>query len=189
MSQRLSPSPVFQLLDEGGDTIISINSDGSTTLPTSTSAPATTPNGAGAIPQITKVVLTAAQLKALKATPLDVIPAPGAGKCIQIEYVTLRIAFGTTAYTLNAGTLKLFYGAVATAKVALADQASLLTAAASGSVLAIPGVAIGTAASPLTDAQALNVSIKAANDGAAEYTLGDGILTMVIAYQVINLSV
>lgn len=182
MAQRISPNPVFQLLDENGiDTILSINNDGSAVNGQSV-APVNSPSGTGLIPQVDRILLSSAQLLALKTTPMQLIPAPAAGYVTIIEAINLRYLFGGTAYTLNAGTLKLFYGPVANAKALTADQAALLTGGANGTVLGILATAVGTAAAPLTDAQALAQAIFLGNDGTANYTLGNGTLEVEVFY-------
>lgn len=177
MAPRISPNPVWQLLDQGGDVIVSINNDGSSTIPVGQTGPV-----ASLVDQI-KFTLTPAQLKALRATPVSIIPAPGAGKFIQVEEVSVYYKFATTAYTLNAGTLKLFHGPVANAKpLTAALETGLIDQTANRSNLDITILATGN----LTDAQALNVDIEAGNAGAAEFTLGDGTVEFFVNYQIIT---
>ncbi len=172
----ISPNPVWQIIDESGAVIASLNNDGSTP---------TIPNAGGVAGLINKVkfILTSAQLLALKTTPISIIPAPGANKIIEIIDIAARLVFGTTAYTLNAGTLKLFYGPVASAKALTADMSALLTQGANATTLNQPILGNAT----LTDAQAINVAIQAGNDGAANYTLGDGTIEFIIEYKIIAL--
>lgn len=176
MATRISPNPVWQLLDEGGDTIASLNNDGST--PTNPGQPGV----AGLVNKI-KLTLTAAQLNALKTTPISIIPAPGASKFIQVLGVSARLLFGTTAFTLNAGTLKLFMGAVANAKALTADMSALLTQTVNATTIGQAVLGLAT----LTDAQGINVDVEAGNDGAANYTLGDGTVEFIIQYKIIGL--
>jgi hypothetical protein len=175
MAPRISPNPVWQILDENNEVIASLNNDGST--PSSPGQPGV----AGLINKI-KITLTAAQLNALKTTPVSLIPAPGANRFIQVLGITGRYLFGTTAFTLNAGTLKLFYGLVATAKALTADMSALLTQVVNATT--IGQAVLGNAT--LTDAQALNVDIEAGNDGAANYTLGDGTVEFIIEYKIVQ---
>src|SRR5271166_3297864 len=65
--------------------------------------------------QVRAVTITSAQLLALKGADLQIVEAPGKGYAICLENVALRINFKTAAYTLNAGTLKLYQGPSANA--------------------------------------------------------------------------
>jgi hypothetical protein len=51
--------------------------------------------------QVATVTLTSAQLKALNTTPVQIIPAPGAGKVIALLGGFAQYNFGTVAYTSN----------------------------------------------------------------------------------------
>ena len=175
---RISANPVWQLLDENGDVIATLNNDGSSTTPVLTGnalgiAPLLANWGVGTSPLQSKILLTSAQLLALKTTPIQLTPVPAANQIIFVENVSLRYLYGGTAYTLNAGTFKIFLGPLANAVTVLADQSALLTGAVNGTVLGIPGVALGTAAAPLTDAKALGQPLYAIDDGTANYTLGN----------------
>lgn len=185
MSTRISPNPVFQVLDQNGtDIIYGFNNDSSAQVP-QVAAPITTPNGMGTGTIIGRVLVSSAQLLALKTTPMQITPTPAAGFFVQLENVSFRYLFSTAAYTLNAGTLKVFQGPVANAKALIADQATLLTAVATGSILGIPALAAGSAATPLTDAQAYAVPLFLGNDGAANYTVGGGTLEAILTYTII----
>jgi len=135
-------------------------------------------------PGTAKFTLTSAQLKALKATPVTLIAAPGAGKAILVTGLAFHYAFGTTAYTLNAGTIRLFQGAVA-------DNHPLCASVASGLVdqtadTSNVGQAV-TGTGNVPKAKAENVAITVANDGAAELTLGDGTLDIIVKYNVVTM--
>lgn len=132
--------------------------------------------------EVVQVRITAAQLKALRATAIQIIIAPPAnqasGRSYFVHQVFLKINFGTTAYTLNAGTLKLFVGAVANALPITADLATILTSTASKITGNIPTIAYG----PDTLANTTNQAILLGNGGAAEFTLGDGTLDVTVLY-------
>lgn len=128
-----------------------------------------------------RVVLTSAQLLALRATPQIVIPAPGVGFVIEVETVMLRYVFNSVAYTLNAGTIRAFYGPVANAVPLFANAAvGLIDQAANRSNVGLLALATGN----LTDALGLNQPIFIANDGAAEFTLGNGTLQVTLVYTI-----
>lgn len=174
MAQRISPNPVWQILDQGGDVIATFNNDGSSTFPTGQVQGIASPD------MQMRYVLTSAQLLALRTTPVSIIPAPGPGKYIQVESMIMRSVFGGTAYTLNAGTLKMFQGPVANAKALTADQSALLTAVANSTNLNIAVVPL----TALTDPQIINTDIEMGNDGTANYTLGNGTVIVYVNYEI-----
>ena len=59
----------------------------------------------GQIPGPLKAVvrLTNAQVKALRATPVVLVAAPGAGKLLLVGYGSIRYHYATAAYTITAG--------------------------------------------------------------------------------------
>ena len=184
---RISANPIWQLLDEGGDVVATLNNDGSSITPVLTGGSTIANWGVGTSPLQSKVLLTSAQLLALKTTPIQLTPTPQANQIIFVENISLRYLFNTAAYTLNAGTFKLFLGPVGNAVPILADQSALLTAVANGTVLGIPGVALGSAASPLTDAKAFAQPVFAVNDGGANYTVGAGTVEVLLTYDLVAL--
>lgn len=126
-----------------------------------------------------QVRVTSAQLLALHTTPVQLIPAPGIGQTVWVDTVCVKYNFNTTAYTLNAGTLKLFYGPIANAHALTADlSAGLLTAAASRLLLQPPILIV--AADTLVNLT--NQPIYLYNDGTANYTLGDATLDVTIMF-------
>lgn len=129
--------------------------------------------------EIKQVRLTSAQLLALKTTPVLLVPAPGLGQIYWMESVTLKYNFLTTAYTLNAGTLKIFYGPVANAHPLTADlSTAFLTAAANRLIVNSPPLVVASD----TLANNSNVGLFAGNDGAANYTLGDATVDITIMF-------
>jgi hypothetical protein len=137
----------------------------------------------GEATQIRALTLTAAQLLALKGADITVAEAPGAGYALMLEEVSVRINFGTTAYTLNAGTLKLFLGPSANGLALTGDLSAILTQAATSDNVGIPGLASGVAVKANIENQPLVIG----NTGAAQYTLGDGTLDVVVSYTVVQM--
>jgi hypothetical protein len=129
---------------------------------------------------ITRVTVTAAQLLALKTTPLLLVPPPGLGLALKVSSMALKLLFATTAYTLNAGTLRLFIGTVANAVPIIPDQSAILTQVASKIVLGIPTVTSGVQNVALIE----NQGIFLGNDGTANYTLGDSPLNVILNHLV-----
>lgn len=54
--------------------------------------------------------ITSAQVKALRATPLTLVAAPGAGKMIVVDSLTLQLNYGTNVFTETADNFVLEYG-------------------------------------------------------------------------------
>ena len=179
---RISPNPVYQILDQNGvDEILSINNDSSISIGQA-SAPVTTPGHNGYVPCVSRVLVTSAQLLALKTTPLNIIPAPATGFMNMVEQFIFRYTFGGTAYTLNAGNLEVFYGPSANAKNLVGDQSALLTQGANSTSVGVPALGVAT----LTDAQSLAQPIVLANTGTANYTLGNGTLEVVTIFSIVQ---
>ncbi len=135
-----------------------------------------------------KLTISSAQLLTLKATPVllipvDVVVVPNPNIILVPLSISMHYLFGTTAYTLNAGTLKLYYGPVANAKPLCADQAALLTNVANEVNPSIALIAPGV----LTEVTGLNMPIYLGNAGAAEFTLGDGSLVVNTTYAMLEI--
>lgn len=131
--------------------------------------------------EVIQVRLTSAQLLGLRASPVNIVLSPG-GNGLQTYYINsiaLKYDFVTTAYTLNAGTFKLFYGLPSLAHALTADMSTnFLTAAGDRYIVNIPTLVVAAD----TAANILNKGIWAGNDGAAAYTLGDGVVDVTIAF-------
>ncbi len=128
------------------------------------------------------IQVSSAQLLALRATPVSLLVAPGAGKYLKILGIDMHYTFVTGAYTNTNAALKVFYGPVASAKAITADQTALLLNTVNAHTLGIAN----TVQASLTDAQALNVAINLGNDGSAEFLVGAGTLEVAIAYAIVT---
>ena len=118
----------------------------------------------GAIGEFSSVTtLTAAQVLALNATPVQLLPAPGANLAIVLRAVLLELLYGGTAYT-NGGNANLQFLANATvvSDVTQANFNGLITATAN-SILLVDSPFINTvlAKANLVN-QPLNVNLTAA---------------------------
>jgi hypothetical protein len=133
--------------------------------------------------QIVRQVITAAQLLALKGADLQLVQAPGAGLALALEGVSVKINFGGTAYTLNAGNLKVFLGPSANALPVTADLSAILTQGATSDIIGSPAIAAG----PATQAQTENQPLVLGNNGTAQFTLGNGTLDVVLMYSVVQM--
>lgn len=130
--------------------------------------------------QLAAVTVTSALLLALKGADVQLVPAPPLGYAIDVIDISLRINFGGTAYTLNAGTLIPYLGPSANGVPLTADLSAILTQGATSDNIGIPALATGVKTQALTEAQGVFLG----NQGAAQYTLGNGTLDVVISYLV-----
>lgn len=124
--------------------------------------------------------LSAAQVKALKATPIECIAAPGVGKMIEFVSAVLAMDYGTVVYVVAANDLQFKYTNGAGPPVSLISiSAGFLDQAADGArILAAQG-------SPyFTKAQAENTAVVLHNIGLAELLNGDSPLAVRATYRV-----
>lgn len=132
-----------------------------------------------------ETVLTSAQVKALRATPIAVVPAPGAGKSLEFVSAILQLNYGTNAFT-GPQNMQVKYKDGASAAVSQAitgtgfiDQtADMVTSA----LAKTDGIA--------TRAVAENQPLVLHNTGASEITgnaANDNLLHVKVLYRVHNL--
>jgi hypothetical protein len=123
--------------------------------------------------------LTSAQLLSLKTTPIVVTPSPTiTGEALFLHGLMLKYNFNTTAYTLNGGTFKLYYGPVANGHAITADLSTGFLTATSNHVSAN----IQTLVASDVTANIINLPLYAVNDGAANYTLGDATVDVTVLF-------
>jgi hypothetical protein len=119
--------------------------------------------------QVAQINFTAAQWNVLFTTPATLIPAPGAGKSILVDYALLRYVYGGTAFT-GGGTVSIQYsGGVAAATTVASTQ---ITAAASSDNLM---TSTGTLAA--TQNAAITISVATAN-----FATGNGTFQVYVYY-------
>lgn len=128
-----------------------------------------------------EVSITSAQLLALRATPVEVIPAV-TGKIIQFIAAHLQMIFGTVAYTENSGTCNLGFKYTNGSGVQVNE-----TVEATGFVDQV--VNAYTQARQKLDpivlsAGCLSQALVLQNVGSAEMITGDGVLKIKILYAV-----
>lgn len=149
---------------------------------------------AKAQPQFTeRVLISNAQLLALKTTPIQLtnvapilIPPADMANTTWIivpDTIALHYYYATAAFTLNAGTLKLFYGAPANGNALCADQSAILTNTTNE---VNPWIAV-TAPGTLTEANGLQQNIYLGNVGTANFTAGGGTLVVAVTFSILTM--
>jgi hypothetical protein len=127
-----------------------------------------------------RVPLTAAQLEAMYATPVSILPAPGTGYAIVVEQVTLELIAGGSAFTAG-GAISLVYHGGSTPVHAGSVPAADLTGA-SGTSLVELGGAVATNGTTIP----ANTGVDITNATQA-FASGNGSVVVLIQYRIIEL--
>jgi hypothetical protein len=130
------------------------------------------------------VALTAAQIKALYDTPVQLVAAPGTGKLVVIDSILWDIAFGTTQYTAG-GVIAAQYGNAAHGAGPAASgtlAAASLNAIAASSFLSNGGIAGGL---DVAKSASLNTAVYLSNQ-TADFATGDSTATLYVRYRVVT---
>jgi hypothetical protein len=132
----------------------------------------------------TKLTLTAAQIKALRATPITIVSAPGSGKMIYVTGCMVKLNYNTTTYTAAASqTIGLSYNGIAGTSIIAAVAPNSLIVATSTSVR-------GTVNGGQDVTAYTNVSNQAVvlfNTVATEITVGDSTMDVLLNYQILTI--
>jgi hypothetical protein len=120
------------------------------------------------------VTPTVAQVQGMNATPIILVPAPGTGLSIAVDYIVFKYVYAATVYA-SGGTITMGYTGGAAAVNTLA--ASILTTAASSTTVCVTGSSNVTAS--------INTALQITNATGA-FTGGTGsTLTILVSYTVI----
>lgn len=131
------------------------------------------------------VNLTSAQVKALRATPIDLTPAPGADKFVQLLGALLVLDYGSNAFTESSDNLVIQYETSGVDACAAITSNGFLTATADTIAIAVPSVIAGAAAASFN-----NKKLQLFNNGDGEIAgnaADDSQLTVQITYAVHSL--
>jgi hypothetical protein len=122
------------------------------------------------------VTLSSANILAMSATPVSLIPAPGSGKVIVVDHVSLKMVTTATQYA-NGGAVELRYTDASGAKVTADIAAAVITAAAATSYTSVRGVTTS-----LTNVANSGIFI---TNATAPFITGTGAGVLAIQYRVL----
>lgn len=125
-----------------------------------------------------EVVVTSAQLKALVATDVDIVAAPGAGKVIVPLFSTLTLLFNETAYAWANTDHAITLGSATTDSDAEAQ--ALIESVDNHTIVMRPAADSAELAT--------NTALKLGASGTGEPTTGDSTLLVKVAYYVIDVT-
>lgn len=124
-----------------------------------------------------QVSLSAANILALNATPITLVPAPGAGKVIIVESILLKMVTTSTQFA-NGGALEFRYTNASGAKVTADIAAAVVTAAAGTSYTSVAGVTTS-----LTNVANAAITV---NNATAAFITGTGTAVVTIRYRIVT---
>lgn len=130
----------------------------------------------GNVKQTITVTLTAAQIIAMGTTPVELIAAPGAGKCIFVDNISFKMVTTATAFT-GGGAVEFRYTDASGTKVTADVAAAVITAAAGSSWTNVRGIEAS-----LTGVVNAAIVISSAS---AAFAAGTGTASLVIEYHVV----
>lgn len=130
----------------------------------------------GVVRQTVVVTLTAAQIIAMGTTPVSLIAAPGASKCIIVDNISFKMVTTATAFT-GGGAVEFRYTDASGTKVTADVAAAVITAAAGTSFTNVRGIEAS-----LTGI--VNAAIVVRN-GTAAFAAGTGTATLTIDYHIV----
>ncbi len=142
--------------------------------------------GGGGPIQMATVTLGSSQLQNLKGTPVSLVAAPGAGQLLNVISALAEYKFGTTPYAIPArGRLNLVLGNPANYEAPL-DTSGMYGAGlldqTTKQIRFMPQASLGDSQGNFE-----NQPLLAINDSPAEWTNGDGTVTITVYYTIVAL--
>jgi hypothetical protein len=128
----------------------------------------------------TTIQLTAAQLIAMKAAPVAILPAPGVGKAIIVEQILFEMTTTATAFT-GGGAISFNYHGGATAVHSGTIPATVVTAAP-GSSNTMLGQATGANGTTVPENTGVDIT-----NATAAFAAGTGTAKVKVWYQIVSL--
>ena len=163
---------------------VSVSNENLVTINTATGQLGSTAGGGGGFSYVT-VTLTSAQIKALHATPITIIPAPAAGQMILVNQAVGQLNYGGSNAFVNAGgqNISLYFGNSTNSLASNPLMTYAQIVATSNQIAAPAGVANGPSTSILATAivasqpSATEISGNAANDNTIKVDVWYQIIT------------
>ena len=132
------------------------------------------------VQQVAQVTLTAAQLIAMKTAPVNILPAPGAGKLLVIDAITFQFKHGSTQFT-GGGAVTFQYHGTSVNPHTGSVAAAVLQAATDDTEYLGPNVG-----GALDLQSAINQGLEITNATAA-FAAGNGTAIVTVWYSVVTL--
>lgn len=127
-----------------------------------------------------EVTLTSAEILALEATPVTIVPAPGAGLMIVPHRMVIKFIGGSVAYTNGSSGVSKFTVGDTVQNIGGSEAIWLVTVAPNKRVQILPWASTGTAGNPPTEDNApLQIAF-----GTADLAAGNGIAEIVAYYHI-----
>jgi len=136
--------------------------------------------------QSASITLSSAQTQSLKGSPVTLVAAPGAGNCLSVLSAVLQYKAGSAPYAVSGGGhFSLLFGSApgASGPVESSDLSATGFIDQAQNQIRIPRL------SAMANAQSgvENAALAISNDGDAEWSAGNGTVTITVYYTVVAL--
>ena len=128
------------------------------------------------------VTVTSAEVLLLRATPKELVPAPGAGKILMLQDALLQLDYNSAAYTESADNLAIKY--TDGSGVAVSDAIEATGFIDQTADTTTRGVPVKDAI--VANAACENAALVLHNTGDGEYATGDSPLRVDVYYRIVN---